>query len=102
MGIKMKIAYKWRKMRRRIDSYVAKLIADTNKPAHVPMHPLTMEEWFAADYDTRLRHKRSYYRAKLEALKEDVNRTVLWYNGKLTYSQIMELEDIKRNLKLLK
>lgn len=102
MSIKTKLYYKWIKFLSNARMRIDKILEDQNRPLHMPVHPITSDEWFLFDYEGRNRVKRTHYLEKLETLRADVRKTILFNNGKLTHSQVMELEDIKRNLRLLK
>jgi hypothetical protein len=101
MNLRRRMYFKWIKFLGKIQDKLSNILEE-----HEPHHPsqvwpLTMNEWYEFEYEPRKHFKRIHYQNKLNELKEEVKKTLMFNNYRLTHSQILELEDIKRNLKIL-
>jgi len=101
MNFRRKLYFRWLQFLSRVQERITSILEEHETPKIDCIWPLTMAEWFEHDYDSRLAFKRLHYQNRLTKLKEDVKRTLQYNNFRLTHDQILQLEDIKRNLRLL-
>ena len=102
MNLRKKMYVRWIKFLSNVKDRIAIMLEDHEPPKQNQVWPLLMNEWYEFDHDPRMAFKKLHYLDEMERLKDEVKRTLQLNNYRLTYDQILKLEDIKRNLRLLK
>lgn len=101
MTLKKKLYFRWIVFLSKVRNRISSILEEHEPPKQTMAWPLLMNEWYDFEHEPRMSFKKIHYLTELHKLKEEVKRSLSYNNYRLTYDQILKLEDIKRNLRLL-
>ena len=107
MSIRAKLYVRWIRFLKKLHLRINNILVEHDEgfirhQTLISAYPVTVNEWYDFDSTYRDYHTKKYYKDRLKRLKEDVHETIKLNNCRLTYEQILELEEIKSNLNKLK